>query len=70
MQQRRQTLFRLGLILAIIVLLNLIAVRVFTRLDLTKSKMYTLSDASKNLVRALDDKFLVKAYFTSDLPAP
>lgn len=70
MQQRRQTLFRIGLILAIIVLLNLIAVRVFTRLDLTKSKMYTLSDASKSLVRALDDKFLVKAYFTSDLPAP
>jgi gliding-associated putative ABC transporter substrate-binding component GldG len=58
------------LVLGVLVLLNAIAVRFFTRLDLTSSKMYTLSDASKNLVRSLDDKFLVKAYFTSDLPAP
>ncbi|MEK6571889.1 MAG: GldG family protein, partial [Bacteroidota bacterium] len=70
MSQRRQTIIRLVLILGIIALLNIIAVRVFTRFDLTKSKMYTLSDASKTLVKSLDDKYLVKAYFTSDLPAP
>ncbi len=70
MDQRRQTIIRLLLILGILVFANIIAVRLFARLDLTKSKIYTLSDASKNLVRALDDKFLVKAYFTSDLPAP
>ena len=70
MSQRRQTIIRIILVLGVLGLLNAIAVRFFTRLDLTKSKMYTLSDASKNLVRSLDDKFLVKAYFTSDLPAP
>ena len=42
----------------------------FTRFDMTSNKMYTLSTASKDLVKALDDKFLIKAYFTSDLPAP
>jgi gliding-associated putative ABC transporter substrate-binding component GldG len=70
MPQRQQVVIRIVLVLGIIALLNIIGVRFFTRMDLTSSKMYTLSDASKNLVRSLDDKFLVKAYFTSDLPAP
>jgi gliding-associated putative ABC transporter substrate-binding component GldG len=70
MPQRQQVIIRVVLVLGIIALLNIIGVRFFTRMDLTSSKMYTLSDASKNLVGSLDDKFLVKAYFTSDLPAP
>jgi gliding-associated putative ABC transporter substrate-binding component GldG len=70
MNQRRQAMFRIVLVLGIIILLNIIAVRLFTRIDLTQGKIFTLSDASKNLVKSLDDKFLVKAYFTSDLPAP
>jgi gliding-associated putative ABC transporter substrate-binding component GldG len=68
--QRRQTIMRFGLIVGILILLNIIAVRIFTRFDLTSTKMYTLSDASKNLVKSLDDKFTVKAYFTGELPAP
>lgn len=70
MKQKRQYLLRALLILGIIVLINLIALRVFTRVDLTEGKIYTLSEASKNLARSLDDKFVVKAYFSSDLPAP
>ncbi len=58
------------LIIGIVVFINIISVRIFTRLDLTSSKAYSLSEASKDLVRSLDDKFLVKAYFTADLPAP
>ncbi|MBI4547625.1 MAG: Gldg family protein [Ignavibacteriae bacterium] len=70
MNQQRQTIVRTLLIFAIIVLVNIIAVQFFSRVDLTSDKIYTLSGASKNLVKSLDDKFLVKAYFTSDLPAP
>ncbi|KPL06954.1 hypothetical protein AMJ86_06420, partial [bacterium SM23_57] len=33
-------------------------------------KVYTLSNASKNIVRNLDDKLVVKAYFSEDLPPP
>lgn len=69
MNQRFST-FRILLVLAIIVVVNIIAMRFFKRFDLTHDRMYTLSDVSKNLVRDLDDKFIVKAYFTSDLPAP
>jgi gliding-associated putative ABC transporter substrate-binding component GldG len=68
--QRRQTFVRLSLVAGILILVNIIAVRIFTRFDLTSTKMYTLSDASKNLVKSLDDKFTVKAYFTGELPAP
>jgi len=67
---RTQMVLRFFLILGILVVVNLLGTRFFKRVDLTKEKIYTLSAASKNLVRSLDDKFLVKAYFTSDLPAP
>jgi gliding-associated putative ABC transporter substrate-binding component GldG len=68
--KKTQTLFRLLLVLGILILLNFISVRIFSRLDLTKANVYTLSDASKTLVRDLDDRVTVKAYFTEDLPAP
>lgn len=39
-----------------------------TRVDLTKNKSYTLSTVSKETVGSLDDKVLVKAYFSENLP--
>jgi gliding-associated putative ABC transporter substrate-binding component GldG len=67
---KTQTLLRGLLILGILVLVNFISVRLFGRIDLTKEKVYTLSDASKKLVGNLDDRITIKAYFTEDLPAP
>ncbi len=67
---KSQTLLRVGIVLVILVLLNIISVRIFGRLDVTKNNVFSLSDASKELVRNLDDKVTVKAYFTEDLPAP
>ena len=42
------------------------------RLDLTGDKIYSLSDASRQLVRNLPDRIQVTAYITDpkDLPAP
>ena len=68
--KKAQTILRVLLVLGILILINFISVRLFSRLDLTKEGVYTLSDASKNLVRNLDDQVMVKAYFTEDLPAP
>ena len=68
--KKTQTLTRVLLVLGIIILVNFISIRIFTRLDLTKSGIYTLADASKALVRNLDDRVTVKAYFTEELPAP
>lgn len=69
-KKKQQVILQIILVIGIIVFTNIISVRIFTRLDLTSSKAYSLSDASKNLVKSLEDKFLVKVYFTADLPAP
>jgi gliding-associated putative ABC transporter substrate-binding component GldG len=65
-----RSLTRAGLILAILVLANIVSVRIFTRLDLTRGRVFTLSDASKSLMRNLDDRMTARAFFTDDLPAP
>src|SRR3954469_24820555 len=58
------TVFAIGAI----VLVNLIGTRVFGRLDLTQNGIYTLSPASKQLVRDLPDPLTIKAYISKDLP--
>jgi len=67
---KTQTLIRLGIVLAILILLNFISVRWFGRMDMTRTGLFTLSDASTSLMRSLDDRVTVKVYFTEDLPAP
>jgi gliding-associated putative ABC transporter substrate-binding component GldG len=51
-----------------LVLVNLIGTRLFGRLDLTEKHIYTLSRASKDLVKTLPDFLSVKAYISKDLP--
>jgi gliding-associated putative ABC transporter substrate-binding component GldG len=63
-------LIRTVLFAGIVVLVNVISIRVFGRIDLTAQGVYTLAQASKDLVGSLDDRVTVKAYFTEDLPAP
>jgi gliding-associated putative ABC transporter substrate-binding component GldG len=60
--------FYLLAVVGIAVVLNLISTRVFGRLDLTEAKVYTLSPASKDVVKALPDYFTVKAYISENLP--
>jgi ABC-type uncharacterized transport system involved in gliding motility auxiliary subunit len=44
-----------------VVLVNLIGTRFFGRIDLTESKVYTLSQPSRDLVKNLPDFLTVKA---------
>jgi gliding-associated putative ABC transporter substrate-binding component GldG len=67
---KAQTLFRLAVILGILILLNIVSVRIFGRLDMTRNNAFTLSSASRELMASLDDRVTVRAYFTEDLPAP
>ena len=68
--RRQQAIVRALLMFGILILINVISINIFYRIDLTGNKIYTLSDASKSLVKNLDDKFVVKAYFTDNLPSP
>lgn len=63
----RSTILLIGLILVVI---NLIGLNLFGRLDLTDDQVYSLSDASIDIVENLDDPVTITAFFTSDLPAP
>ncbi|MBI5495276.1 MAG: GldG family protein [Deltaproteobacteria bacterium] len=52
------------------VLLNIIGLRAFARVDVTRDGMYTLAPASRDTVVGLEEDVVVTAYFTENLPAP
>ena len=60
----------LGILILIIITVNFISNRLFTRIDLTKNKTYTLSGISRDIVKNLNDKVIIRAYFSDNLPAP
>lgn len=57
-------LFIIGL-----VLLNFVGYKSFKRIDLTSSNNYSLSKASKEVVKNLKDPLIVNVFFDEDLPA-
>jgi len=54
--------------LGVLVVINLLAQRHFTRIDLTADKQYTLTESTKRILNGLDDVVNVKVYFSRDLP--
>lgn len=54
----------------LLLLVNLVAARAFLRLDLTKQRSYSLSAASKEVVKTIEEPLSVKVFFTKNLPAP
>ena len=55
--------------LVIIALVNIIGSYMFTRIDLTSEKRYSLSDETKELLRDLDDYVFFRVYLEGDFPA-
>lgn len=66
---KRQNIIQLALSLLIIVLINIASSYIFTRFDLTSEKKYTLSPATKKLLKELDDIVFFKIYLEGDFPA-
>lgn len=58
----------IGLIIAIIIVINFLATEYHVRLDLTEDKQYTLSKATRQILKDLDEPVTVKAYFSENLP--
>lgn len=57
-----------ALVVAIVIVINLISLDLFVRFDFTDNHQYTLSKATKNILRNLDKPITIKAYFSKDLP--
>lgn len=56
------------LVIAIIIMVNYIAAQHFIRADLTKNKIYAISDAGKTIMQSLNDIVTVKVFFSEKLP--
>jgi gliding-associated putative ABC transporter substrate-binding component GldG len=65
-----ESLAYVGVMAAILVVLNIIGIFVFGRLDVTDKRLFSLSDGSKRLVQGLDEELEITAYFTENLPPP
>ena len=61
------TQFALGLL--IIILLNIISAFIFTRIDLTSEKRYSLSEATKTMLDDIDDLVFFRVYLEGEFPA-
>ncbi len=60
------TVVVIALIISILVLVNYLSARRFLRFDLTEDKRYTVSKATKNVIKDLDDIVTITAYFSTE----
>ncbi len=65
---RKQNILQLLSITAILLFLNIISSRLYTRFDLTSEKRYSLSQSSKVLASELKEMVYFKIYLDGDLP--
>lgn len=68
MKDNKKITTQIILVIAILIVINALSDSLFFRLDFTADKRYTLSKATKNILRSLDEPVTVTAYFTEDLP--
>jgi gliding-associated putative ABC transporter substrate-binding component GldG len=57
------------LLVVIIIIVNILSDNYFFRIDLTEGREYTLSKATKDILREIDKPVTINAYFSKDLPA-
>ncbi len=61
---------KLFIYLIVIILLNVVGITLFLRFDLTKNKLFSISEASKEVVTTLSEPLTINVFFTKNLPAP
>ncbi len=63
----KSTTLTIILVAAILVFLNLVAGQYYFRWDLTEDKQYSLSSATRDILREMNEPVTVKAYFSENL---
>ena len=66
---KRSNIFELCALLLAIVFVNLIGHYLFARLDLTAEKRYTISKATKKMLKEVDEPVLFRVYLEGEIPA-
>ena len=67
-QNKKTFITYLSIIGAILIIFNIVSRNIFFRWDLTDNKMYSLSESSKSVVGKIDDRLVMKEYFSDNLP--
>lgn len=67
---RSESVAFVAIVIACLVFANLVSLRAFGRIDLTKRQLFTLSDGTKRIVGALRDQMTITVYFTANQPPP
>ena len=60
---------QLLIVISIIVVVNIISSSIFTRIDLTSEKRYTLSESTQELLKNVDDIIYFRVFLDGDFPA-
>lgn len=68
MLTRKKVQTSILLVIGILLLVNFMADRFYFRLDYTADQSYSLSNATKNILRNLNEPVTITAYFSEDLP--
>jgi ABC-2 type transport system permease protein len=66
--KRKQSLLNLVLLVGILIAINVVASLLYTRLDLTKEKRYSLAPGTRELLQQLPDVVYVRVYLEGDFP--
>jgi len=67
---RSRSYVRFSIYLTVIVLINLAGITLFFRADLTRNKIYSISEVSREVVSTLSEPLTINVFFTKNLPAP
>lgn len=68
MKNRTKISTTITLVIIILIVINILSDNYSFRIDLTEGKEYTLSDATRNILRELQKPVTITAYFSKDLP--
>lgn len=68
MKNKKSLSIQILMVIVLLVVVNFLSDQFFFRLDFTADQRYTLSDATKNILKSMDEPITISAYFTEDLP--
>ena len=61
---------KFSIYLLAVIMINVAGLTLFFRLDLTKNRVYSISEASREVVSTLTEPLTISVFFTKNLPAP
>ncbi len=70
MKNRIQRYIKFIIYMIAIVLINVAGITLFSRMDLTDNRIYSISKASQRVVSTLSEPLTIKVFFSKNLPAP